>query len=93
MITQRHLIDLGFLPLLVNKTIAFTINNRCQGVLANGVFHFKLSAEGEYLQANNINHLKWLFKKEHKYGILQLEMLESIHNGANSSVDSDSSNS
>jgi hypothetical protein len=81
------------MPLVVKKTIAFTINNRCQGVLSNGVFFFKLSAEGEYLQAKNINQLKWLFKKEHKYGILQLEMLEAIHNGTNSTTDSDSNNS
>jgi hypothetical protein len=66
MITSDKLMDLGFVPLIVNKTIAFSINERCQGVLSGGVFFFKLKADGEYFQANNVNHLKWLYKREHK---------------------------
>jgi len=78
MITQQHLIDMGFVPLRYKTTILFSINNRCQGVLNNGVFFFKLQEEGEYLQAKNKNHLKWLFKKEHKLTPNELEVIELI---------------
>lgn len=80
MISQRHLIDLGFVPMAFKTTILFSINERCQGVLNNGVFHFKLSKDGDYLQTNNKNQLKWLFRKEHKRGIIELEVIESIAN-------------
>ena len=66
MITSNQLMDLGFIPFATNKTIAFSINERCQGVLSGGVFFFKLEKDGEYLQARNINHLKWLYKRKHK---------------------------
>lgn len=66
MITDKQLIDLGFVPFVFKRSIAFSINNYCQGVLSGGVFFFKLKEDGEYLQAKNINHLKWLYKREHK---------------------------
>lgn len=66
MITSKHLIDLGFMPFIFNRSIAYSINNKCQGVLSGGVFFFKLKEDGEYLQAKNVNHLKWLYKREHK---------------------------
>ena len=88
MTTQQHLIDLGFVPFQFKKTIAFSINNRCQGVLNNGVFFFKLKEDGEYLQAKNKNHLKWLFKKEHRYAILDLEIMEAVHRATTKEDDS-----
>lgn len=71
MITSNKLMDLGFIPMPTTVGIVYSINEKCQGVLSGGVFYFKLSKEGNYLQAKNINHLKWLYKREHK---------ENVHN-------------
>jgi hypothetical protein len=37
------------------------MHGKVNGVLSGGVFHFPMV--GEWHQAKNINHLKWLFKK------------------------------
>lgn len=78
MITGIQLTNLGFAPLVFKGTIAYSINNRCQGVLSNGVFYFRLEPEGEYLQAKNVNHLKHQFRRKHGLKIEDHLIIEAL---------------